>query len=144
MKRLLRITLIALGVALGLLAAWRLTAPHGVGDLYRRYADHPGVRVAFIKGYPFDDTTRVDVTTIEALDAEGWAWMLAEFAEGLYPTPTSINSATLLTLQRDDGRFLFLSCRDSSLCLVDANTDAQYDAVLRHQLALLTTTQDQP
>lgn len=131
MKRLLKTTLILLVIALGCLAAWRLTGPHGVGDLYRRYADQPGVRVGYIKDFPFYGSTTVDVTTVEALDSAGWAWMLDEFEVQSY------EDADIVTRQRDDGRFLFLSRHERKLCLVDARTDRQYDAVLRYQLKTL-------
>lgn len=137
MKRLLKITLIVTAVVVAALAAWRLTGPHSVGALYDRYAGQPGVRVGYIKDYPFDDSTHVDVTTIEALDDEGWEWMLDEFAGR---DEESGERKSLLTLQQDDGYFLFLSYADRSLCLVDARTDRQYDAVLRHQLETLKRT----
>lgn len=135
MKRLLKTTLILLAIVLGVLAVWRLTGPHGVSDLYHRYANQPGVRVGYIEDFPFDDSTAVDVTTVEALDSTGWAWMLDEFdMEDL------ASSNTIVTRQRSDGRFIFLSYRERKLCFVDARTDRQYDAVLRHHLETLNAS----
>ncbi len=137
MKRIVIITLALLAMALGGITLWRLTGPHGVGDLYRQYADQPGVRVGYIKDYPFDECVKIDVTTVEALDSAGWAWMLDEFN---LPTTNHPQPATnsITTLQLDDGRFLFFSSSEQKLCLVDARTDRQYDAVLRHHLKTLT------
>lgn len=51
-------------------------------DLYRRYADQPGVKVASVKNFAIDSSSHVDVTVIEAEDDEGWAWMKKEFYIG--------------------------------------------------------------
>ena len=144
MKRLMKITLVAMAVVAAALVVWHLTGPHSLGELYRHYADQPGVRVGYIKDYPFDDTTHVDVTTIEALDDDGWAWMQQEFGtSNSQPSTSDPQLPTLLTLQRPDGTFLFLSYNDRSLCLVDAESDAEYDAVLRYQLTKMTNTTPQ-
>ncbi len=139
MKRIVTTTIMLMAVALGTIAIWRQCSDNGAhdnavsstGDLYNRYASQPGVRVGFIKDFRFDDTTLVDVTTIQALDSTGWHWMLAEFAVN---TVSDSTGDVLQTYQLDDSHFVFLSYCDSSLCLVDAPTDRQYDAVLRYQL----------
>ena len=133
MKRIVVITLALLALAIGGITAWRLTGPHGVSDLYRRYADQPGVRVGYIQDYPFDDSVTVDVTTVEALDSEGWTWMLDEF--GIDTIQSTANA--IVTLQRPDRRFLFLDGSERKLCLVDARSDRQFNAVLRHHLEKL-------
>ena len=51
-------------------------------DLYRRYANQPGVKVASVNGFAIDSTSRVDVTVLEAEDDEGWEWMKREFYIG--------------------------------------------------------------
>ena len=51
-------------------------------DLYKRYADQPGVKVAWVSNFAIDSTARVDVTVIEAEDDEGWDWMKREFYIG--------------------------------------------------------------
>ena len=48
-------------------------------ELYKRYAEQPGVKVASVNGFPIDSNSRIDVTFIEAEDDEGWAWMKREF-----------------------------------------------------------------
>ena len=48
-------------------------------DLYSRYAQQAGVKVASVSGFAIDSVSRVDVTVIEAVDDEGWAWMKSEF-----------------------------------------------------------------
>lgn len=51
-------------------------------ELYKRYADQPGVKVASVRNFAIDSTSRVDVTVIEAEDDGGWAWMKKEFFIG--------------------------------------------------------------
>ncbi len=51
-------------------------------DLYRRYAQQEGVKVASVSGFAIDSATRVDVTVIEAESDEGWRWMKEEFYIG--------------------------------------------------------------
>ncbi len=143
MKRLLKITLLLTALALAALAVWRLTGPHGVGELYKRYSGQEGVRVGFVKNYPFDDSTKVDVTTVEALDTAGWSWMQAEFD---LPSPDPRRAALLadggdaiLSMPYGaEGRFLFLSYRDRKLCIVDTRTNSEYRSILLHHLELLT------
>lgn len=72
-------------VALCLLAAglslWlpREAAARRVSDLYRRYEPNPHLSVAFIEGFKVNDTLAVDVTTVTALDDEGWDTLRADF-----------------------------------------------------------------
>ena len=49
-----------------------------VSDVYLRYKDRDDLRVAFVKGYRFDDSTVVDITTIAAVDEAGWENLLTE------------------------------------------------------------------
>lgn len=51
-------------------------------ELYSRYAQQSGVKVASVSGFAIDSVSRVDVTVIEAVDDEGWAWMKGEFYIG--------------------------------------------------------------
>ena len=51
-------------------------------ELYSRYAQQAGVKVASVSGFAIDSTARVDVTVLEAEDDEGWDWMKREFHIG--------------------------------------------------------------
>ena len=51
-------------------------------ELYNRYARQTGVKVASVSGFAIDSVSQVDVTVIEAVDDEGWAWMKGEFYIG--------------------------------------------------------------
>ncbi|MBO4586845.1 MAG: hypothetical protein J5677_03405 [Bacteroidales bacterium] len=48
-------------------------------DLYRRYAKQSHVKVASVSNFSISNDAQVDVTVIEAIDEEGWEWMMKEF-----------------------------------------------------------------
>ena len=48
-------------------------------DLYRRYAKQSHVKVASVSNFSISNDAQVDVTVIEAIDDEGWEWMMKEF-----------------------------------------------------------------
>lgn len=59
-----------------------LASPAAQTELYNRYAQQEGVKVASVAGFAIDSVSRVDVTVIEALDDNGWNWMKQEFYIG--------------------------------------------------------------
>ena len=82
MKRTVVVLLLSLLAVAGV-AAWRwwprTTPPERVSDLYRRYEPNPHLSVAFIEGFKVNDTLSVDVTTVTALDDEGWDTLRADY-----------------------------------------------------------------
>jgi hypothetical protein len=46
--------------------------PDECSDVYRQYKDTPGIKASFIKDYPLDDTTTIDVTMLQAQDSIIW------------------------------------------------------------------------
>jgi hypothetical protein len=76
MKRRWIITLLLLPVVV--LAVLFLTRnlhtvpPDECSDVYRQYKDTPGIKASFIKDYPLDDTTTIDVTMLQAQDSIIW------------------------------------------------------------------------
>ena len=51
-----------------------------VGDLYRTYADMPGIDATFLHNFPLNDTLTIDVTILQATDSAGWERMKKDFA----------------------------------------------------------------
>lgn len=49
-------------------------------DLYRRYAGRTDIRVASVTNFMLDSNLTADVTLLEAIGDEGWAWMCREFS----------------------------------------------------------------
>lgn len=45
-------------------------------EVFLRYRDADGVRVAFLKDYPVDDSVRTDVTLLKAQDSVTWAGLI--------------------------------------------------------------------
>lgn len=144
MKRLWIVTAILLALLLGTVTVWHFM-PRGArtaDPLYAECASVDGVRAGFIENFRFNDSTLVDVTTVEALDAAGWEWMQRRFE---VPPPDSLQVARMARGSRvmytsrgdSDSLFLFLSYNDSSLCMVHVSTESQFESILRYHLQLL-------
>ena len=70
-------------VVLGILALVKLfprTVPlEECSPLYRQYAGHEDIEATFVKDYPVDDTTLVDVTLLQATTDSAWESLCHEF-----------------------------------------------------------------
>lgn len=76
-------------ICVGLAMNWqRLFPQREVSELYRRYAGREGLEVSFAKGLRINDSVRVDVTLLEALDDPAWAALSSEF--NLMPVPPQV------------------------------------------------------
>ena len=80
------IILTAIGLAGGLLALVVVRAPRTVplsecSEVYRQYRHQPGVRAAFIRQMPINDTLRLDMTLLEAEDSAAFADLLRAMGE---------------------------------------------------------------
>lgn len=147
MKKLWIITATLLVIALIGITVWHFWPAGGpeVSALYRQYEHQPGVRVGFVEGYAFDDSTRVDVVTVEALDSAGWQWMEQEFdfpplderRQQLLAQGEDIMQSWLMEADTTGHTFLFLSRRQKSLCIVTAADDSQLQSVFMYHLEKL-------
>ncbi len=72
--------MLVLSALLGLqLLTGSATPPRGaVDELFDRYSDQEGVRVAVIHGMPVNDTLNKDILMLTATDSAGWAWIVKE------------------------------------------------------------------
>lgn len=148
MKRIWIITAVLLVLAIGGVTACHFLrgGKPEVSALYSRYEHQEGVRVGFVHHFPFDDSTLVDVTTIEALDSTGWVWMQEEFD---FPTLTDrqqqlvadgqdvIQTWQMEAESPDYEQFVFLSYGHRSLCVVQTNDEKQLNSVISYQLKQL-------
>ena len=57
-----------------------------VSDLYRTYADMPGIDATFLHDFPLNDTTFIDVTTLHALSDSAWNSLCEDFISPHYPS----------------------------------------------------------
>lgn len=82
--------LIAVEAAIGL-AVWqwpRLFPSHYVSEVYRSYADQPGIDATFLRDFPVNDTLSVDATLLQALDSLGWERLKKDFHALDFPERT--------------------------------------------------------
>ena len=121
-------------------------------DFYRRYADQQGVRVASVNNFALDSASHLDVTLIEAIDDQGWAWMKREFMIGdLAPEQQSTldagsdvvlfsrrnrknpsDNAPIVNEQIDASGscFMGISYLNRTVFVFCADDEAQYDALV--------------
>lgn len=121
--------------------------PHkglAVSTLYQRYEQQQGVRVGFVKALPLDDSTSVDVTTIEALDSAGWHWMQDEFAIDFWAQSDSVEGNLSFSFRRMDKEvpsampqadssdfdMLVVSQTDSCVSIYHLENERQHDKVV--------------
>ena len=61
---------------------WRHTVPLAeTSEVYRQYRHLPGVRAAFIRQMPINDTLRLDMTLLEAEDSAAFADLLIKMGK---------------------------------------------------------------
>lgn len=72
--------LLALGTALGLRLMPRTPSYDECSDIYRRFADIDNVKATYICNKYINDTLRLDVTVLQALDSTGWNMLTEAFA----------------------------------------------------------------
>lgn len=68
----LALTLVGVALVVAMLLLPRPLPPDECSDVYRQYKDTPGIKASFIKDYPLDDTTTIDVTMLQAQDSIIW------------------------------------------------------------------------
>ena len=68
----LALTLVGVALVVAMLLLPRPLPPDECSDVYRQYKDTPGIKASFIKDYPLNDTTTIDVTSFTALDTASW------------------------------------------------------------------------
>lgn len=73
-RHCISLLIILAGIAL---SVWLLLHPRPLpydlcGDIFLRYKDTPGIKAAFIKDYPLNDTTTIDVAMLQAQDSATW------------------------------------------------------------------------
>ena len=101
------VTLVA--VAVVAVAAQRLwPAMTATSAEYEAYADVPGIDATFLRDFPLNDTTTVDVTILEAKNDSAWALLQKDF--NIVPTPPEVlafhgidsNMITMTNVSKDN------------------------------------------
>ena len=91
--------------------------------LYRQYAGHEDIEATFVKDYPVDDTTLVDVTLLHATTDSAWESLCHEFILPEFPDLVIENiihghSVTQWTASIDDPQIVVTPTSTSDYDLV--------------------------
>lgn len=141
---------LAMVVAAGVVTFVLVSKPRvEVGDLYRTYADVPGIDATFLHNFPLNDTLTIDVTILQATDSAGWVLLLKDF-DMTPPPPEVIEICGKDFIEmRQAPKNDYSGCRDTVLLNNDfiatswyektiwvfvIETEEQYSAVLLNQV----------
>ena len=117
--------------------------------LYRQYAGHEDIEATFVKDYPVDDTTLVDVTLLQATTDSAWeklciAFTPYEFSDSIDYINKLVHdtsSVTFWTVSKDDHRvkvipatandfdFIALTAKVKSIGIFHINNKSQYEVI---------------
>ena len=151
-RRTFWILVVALCLVAAGLSLWlpREAAARRVSDLYRRYEPNPHLSVAFIEGFKINDTLAVDVTTVTALDDEGWDTLRADFRIRQLPehTQNKIDSGQDIvsvrivlksnpafpmdTVDMENNVVVGISRLNRVVSIFNTDTEKQIDAILHY------------
>ena len=151
-RRTFWILVVALCLVAAGLSLWlpREAAARRVSDLYRRYEPNPHLSVAFIEGFKVNDTLAVDVTTVTALDDEGWDTLRADFRIRQLPehTQNKIDSGQDIvsvrivlksnpafpmdTIDMENNVVVGISRLNRVVSIFNTDTEKQIDAILHY------------
>ena len=151
-RRTFWILVVALCLVAAGLSLWlpREAAARRVSDLHRRYEPNPHLSVAFIEGFKVNDTLAVDVTTVTALDDEGWDTLRADFRIRQLPehTQNKIDSGQDIvsvrivlksnpafpmdTVDMENNVVVGISRLNRVVSIFNTDTEKQIDAILHY------------
>lgn len=135
------------------------TYVQGQSDIYKKYAIHDELYVAYVAKFPLDSTTSVGVTLIKAQDSAGWAWMCKEFNLYSFPHPEELQDTTqkaVYTCLRDkadptqdapdlDGKVDFSKCcaffaspANRSVCIFHISSEEENIKLLLYKINTIT------
>jgi len=97
---------------------WPRTIPFDqCGEVYKKYANSPGIKASYIKDFRINDTVSVDVTMLEATDTNGWNIMKEDFR---LPVLDSVTQRKI-----DNGKdLIFVRPVKKGSCYVTADVDS--------------------
>ena len=125
-KKWIIIVVVTVGIV-GILAAfkyWLRTVPFDeCSPLYRQYAGHEGIEASYVRDYPIDDTTLVDVTLLSATTDSAWEslchdFILPEFPDMVIEKIIHGHSVTQWTASKDNPQIVATPTSTSDYDLV--------------------------
>ena len=119
--------------------------------LYRQYAGHEDIEATFVKDYPVNDTTLVDVTLLSATTDSAWVSLCQEFILPEYPDAFRENvihgnSVTHWGVSDDDPHIhvnpsdivdcdlLVISPHMMTICIFHTENRTQRDAIIAKKI----------
>lgn len=155
-RRTFWILIVALCLVAAGLSLWlpREAAARRVSDLYRRYEPNPHLSVAFIEGFKVNDTLAVDVTTVTALDDEGWDTLRADFRipelpdhiqkrieegkdlTGVRLVPKSDPTLPMDTVDITRNNVLGISILKRTIAIFNTETESQINATMNYNFRI--------
>lgn len=149
------VLLLAAVLATVLCALWPRSVPlEECSEAYRSHAGSSHIASAYLKDFRVDDTVRVGVTVLEALDSAGWAQLLLDYAvPSLPPEAESLmteNQVNIRYVAREDTSLpetgphtgidlLVFSYAKLTLSIFHIESETQINAILMNQLNKLKT-----
>ena len=128
------VTLLCLLLAVG--AAVIVLTPRTVpfdecSPLYRQYAGQEGIKASYVRDYPVDDTTLVDVTLLQATTDSAWVSLCLKSLPYDYPEDKRENvihgnSVTQYISSKDDIRTKVIPADTNNYNLVFINARQKY------------------
>ena len=150
--------LLAGGVVLALLP--RCPMPWQCSKLYWQYRGQEGIEASYVKQYPVDDTTLVDVTLLHATTDSAWeklciAFTPYEFSDSsdyINKLVHDTSSVTFWTVSKDDHHvkvipatandfdFIALTAKMNSICIFHTKNKEQLRAMMDKMITNILIT----
>lgn len=150
-KHYIALLIVLAGMALGAKCLlWpRQLPPEACSDVYRHYRNTPGIKAAFLKDYPLDDSTTIDVTMLQASDSATWEETLMQIhnldkKSGFLPLKVSFklipkhdSKSGTENNRIEDNDFLASNFNDLTIAIFHLENEHQYDAIIDYYIKQL-------
>ena len=135
-------TLIPIAIMLAIIGAaavyklWPRTVPWDeCSEVYRRYADTPGVNAAYVKDYRVNDTLILSATILEAKDSTAWNTLYSDFKLTMHYNPINNQhiekgkDALEIFLFKPNNDVSVASHRDRYICIFEIDDSLTRDNI---------------
>ena len=150
-RHCISLLIILAGIAL---SVWLLLHPRPLpydlcGDIFLRYKDTPGIKAAFLKDYPLDDTTTLDVTMLQAQDSATWSELIISLCHNDNKEEYLFNELNLNHIRKDgpaqqkeldfESEYMIISYfYDLTVGVFPIESKEKQDILIKHYINLLT------
>ena len=146
--------LLAGGVVLALLP--RCPMPWQCSKLYWQYRGQEGIEASYVKQYPVDDTTLVDVTLLRATTDSAWERVCPSFIPSIYTEgekdtiihsysvthwPATEDSPQTIVNPTTTNQFIFITITPplKTICIFHIETIAELNAIIEYKIHELSS-----